>query len=369
MIAANSLVRTFQFWNAKYAFNGKRHVFYRDLGKYMQSVGGTRKITDILQLYAERHAGKSIGILCQHWLERFPHVGTFTAALRGTVPDEDLAVIAVSEAAGDLSVGLLNLATTLEGMVATKEQIREAFGIVLAAMAVLHAFLAVEAFKALPQIEAPIARMVDIHQFSPDVQALFASATWIRTWWWAWLLFVACAVAAVSWGMRNLTGPLRVWLDEYLLPFQLRRLHESARLFSTIGAITGKIGSQVMPLRDALVHAREFASPWLAWQLDMILKNHDEHPTAGAAIFDTGIVDRETYYRILDISDYSPPTEVFQNVSAMLREQAPKMAQKKGAQWRWACLLMIVGVCLGVFGLTGDITDQFDSLIRLKFAK
>jgi hypothetical protein len=357
------------FWNACYAFKGKRAVFYRDLGNYIQAVDGAKTITEILAIYAKRHAGKSIGILCEFWLRRFPDVGTFTGAITGTVPEQDLAVIAVSEQSGDIEVGLLNLADMLDGMKKTTAVIWEVLGMVVGAFAILHIFIAAQAFKAMPQIEKPVLRMVDVHRFSPDVQMLFYGAAWYRSFWWIELSIIGLFVGWVIWAKPRLVGRVRRVLDDHFLPFQLHRVHESAMLFATIGAITAEMNQRVMPVRDALVQVRRYARPWLAWQLDMILRNHDEHPSAGAAIFDTGIVDAETYNRILDISDYSPPSVVYLKIGKMLLDEGPKLAKHQGTYWRYGCIALILTVMLGIFALTGDMSDQFDTLIKLKFAR
>ncbi len=360
--------RDIKFANARMEFSDKRVTFYRDLANYMQAARNV-KLTTILANYAERYEGKPIGIMCAHWLSRIPHVGTFTEAVRGTIPDDDLAVIAVSEDAGDLSIGLLNLAGTLDSIKKTKSVVMTVMGTAFAAIIILHAYIAVQAFYAIPKIESSIRGLVDIGDFSGPVQILFVGSSIVRSWWWLWLIVFGGFIGYVIWSLNRLTGRVRRWADEHALPYQLHRVFVSAQLFSTLGSITAPIDSRVLPLRDALVKIRNFASPWLDWQLEQIIQTYDTEPNSGGRIFNSGIVDQETYYRILDISDYSEPAKVFKNISDMMLVSAPEIAEKRGLVIRWVAMITILVVVMGLFGLSQLMTFEFDDLMKLRFAQ
>lgn len=85
----------------KFEFGSERGQFYLDLCENMRAMPGV-PITKFLSNYAKRYPNRAVGKMALYWLHRFTETGTLTASLRGTVPDEDLTVLAVFERAGEL---------------------------------------------------------------------------------------------------------------------------------------------------------------------------------------------------------------------------------------------------------------------------
>jgi len=100
---------------AKHQFKSLRGDFYFDLAESMASAKGT-SISKLLEKYARRYKKEPIGIMCSHWLANLQHSGTFSAAVVGTIPDQDLALLAAAEDAGDLMIGLRQLGINIRGM-------------------------------------------------------------------------------------------------------------------------------------------------------------------------------------------------------------------------------------------------------------
>ena len=90
-------------------FKQRRGEFYGDLAGIMDAQPG-RNIRELLEPYVERYGSLPEGKLAAFWLQRMDEdVATFSEALIGTVPSEDLTVLSFAERAGDLKVGLKQL--------------------------------------------------------------------------------------------------------------------------------------------------------------------------------------------------------------------------------------------------------------------
>ncbi|MFX7973121.1 hypothetical protein ABTK40_20185, partial [Acinetobacter baumannii] len=79
-------------------------------------------------------------------------VATFSEALTGTVPSEDLTVLSFAERAGDLKVGLKQLSESILGMEAAKKVARTVLMTAVAAIVIFHVFLGVEGFVLMPRL-------------------------------------------------------------------------------------------------------------------------------------------------------------------------------------------------------------------------
>lgn len=350
--------------NAAFDFKSKRGNFYLDLASVMEATPG-ESVTKILQKYAERYKKKSIGILCRHWLDRFQEVGTFSESLRGTIPNEDLATLSASEAAGDLRLGLEKLGQNILAMNDCMSEIMKALVGALMLIIVLHVFIGLEAFMVMPKLESAMIGKVDFAHMGKSA-LLFSGAAFVRSWWWLYVILAVGLIWLVVWALKNYTGRYRQWLDNNILPFQMARDFNAAGFFSTIGSITAARGGHVVQLHDALVQMRHNAYPWLRWQTKLILDNLAAHPNSKGEIFNTGIANRNTYYRILDIADYSEVPVMLQKVSGIILKTAPEEIKARASLLR----VVLMGLCLltmlGIYGGTFMLIEAFKAAAQLK---
>lgn len=352
--------------NAAYDFKDKRGNFYLDLASVMEASPG-EAVTKILGRYAERYKKKSIGVLCRHWVDRFAQVGTFTEALRGTIPDEDLTALAASESSGDLRLGLEKLGANILAMQATKKEISKLMFSAGIMIAVFHAYITIQSFMVIPKLAGALkSGRIEMDQLGKTGAVFFGGAEIVRSWWWAWLLFVIAGTVLVSWALRNYVGKHRRWLDNHFLPFQMARDFNSAAFFSTMGMITAARNSNVMQLHDALVQMRRNAYPWLRWQTTKILDNLAANPNGKGEIFDTGIANETMQYRILDISDYADVPVMLQQVGGIILKTAPEEIKARAGTVR----VVLMGVCLatmlGIYGGTIALVEMFKTAVTMK---
>lgn len=350
---------------AIWQFKSTRGEFYLDLAKGMKASPG-QAITKFLERAKDRYATEPLGILCRHWLIRFDHVGTFTESVRGTVPEEDLTVLAASERAGDLRTGLESLGKNIIGLGVCKKEIINTIisGVVL--FLFLHIFLGIEAFMVMPKMEAAMKSNVDISKLGLIADILFTGARVIRNWWWAWFLLFGVTIAWVIWSLQNYVGRVRPWLDSNVLPYQMYRDFKGASFLIALGSITRLIGSQVVQLHDALTLMGENAYPWLRWHIYKIQENIQNHPNSKGEIFNTGIASKASYYRILDIAEYSQMSEMLNTVGDVILDTAPAETKKRAATIRYVLLAVSVSIMLGVYGGTFGLIDAFKVQIQLK---
>lgn len=351
--------------NAAFDFKSKRGNFYLDLASVMEASPG-ESVTKILAKYSDRYRKQSIGILCRHWLDRFQEVGTFSESLRGTIPSEDLATLSASEAAGDLRVGLEKLGHNIIALDACKGEIWKAMIGALMLVIVLHVFIGIQAFMVMPKLEAAMIGKVDFAHMGASAGFLFGSAEFVRDWWWLYAFFAAGMIALVVWALKNYTGRFRQWLDNNVLPFQMARDFNAAGFFSTVGSITVARSGHVVQLHDALMQMRQNAYPWLRWQTKLILDNLAAHPNSKGEIFNTGIANRKTYYRILDIADYSEVPVMLQKVSGIILTTAPEEIKARATVLRVVLMAVCLLTMLGIYGGTFALIEAFKAAAQMK---
>lgn len=331
----------------------------------MEAMPG-ESITKILAKYADRYRTKSVGILCRHWHDRFHEVGTFSEAVRGTVPAEDLAILAASESAGDLRLGLRTLGHNIIEMGKTKAEIAKALVGAGMLVGILHVFIGLEAYMVMPKMEAAMKGKVDFAQMGSSAAILFGGAEIVRNWWWLWAAFVIGATASTIWALKNYTGKARRWLDNHILPFQVARDFNAAGFFVAVATITAERGGQIVQLHDALYQMRQNAYPWLRWQIQLILGNLASRPNSKGEIFNTGITDQKTYYRILDIADYSEVPVMLQKVGGIILNTAPEQIKARATKLRVVLMAFCLVTMLGIYGGTFALIEAFKAAVQLK---
>lgn len=356
---------TWKLKSAAWEFKSIRGQFYMDVASVMAASPGV-PISKILGNYGDRYAKEAPGVLCRHWLERFNHVGTFTESVRGTIPDEDLTVLSASERAGDLRMGLEALGKNILGLQSCRSEITKTMISAFVLFLFAHVFVAINAFVVMPKLSAAMKGMVDVNNLGRIGSIFLGGSAIVRDWWWLWALFLVSLVALNVWALKHYVGRFRPWLDDNFLPFQMARDFNGSSFFVTVGSITGAMGAQVVQLHDALTQMKDGAYPWLAWQIARIQENMYLHPTSKGEIFDTGIANRKTYYRILDIADYSEVSVMLGKVGDIILKTAPEEIKARANTIRF--ILMAVCLCLmiSIYGGTFALIEAFKAAAALK---
>jgi type II secretory pathway component PulF len=344
---------------AAWQFKSLRADFYLDLAASMKANPG-QPLTQMLANQGSRYKKEPAGVLCRYWLEQMEHTGTFASAVEGTVPNEDMTVLYISEASGDLRAGFDKLGRSVAGMNACRSANLKTLATALFLLVLLHFFFAIEAFVILPKIEKSMKGIVDVSKMGGVVKVLFTGAEMVRSWWWLWLGTVFGGSMLTKWALKNYVGRFRPWLDDNILPFQMARDFNGSSFFVTIGAITAhSAGTAVVQLHEALDKMSEHAYPWLRWHIQMIQENLHLRPNSKGEIFDTGIANRKAFYRILDIADYAEVNVMLNRVGDIILETAPKEMAARATIVRYVLFIICLSLIIGIAGSTGSMVDAF----------
>ncbi|MCY0852973.1 pilus assembly protein TadE [Cupriavidus sp. D39] len=336
------------FW-AKYRFRGMRATYYHDLAKRILHMPG-EPVSNHFAKDAARRAGEPVGVLAAHWLARSEGIdgqmqrSRLTEIFRGTVPDEDIPILAVSEEGGDIREGLETLARNLTALGEARAGIAMTLAGVVMTLLILHAYLAALAFLIGPTIDKSFSSMLDVSQYGPIASSFHHVSTFLRHWGW---LVVIAEIGAGIWVMRALTryvGRYRGWLDRKVLAFDFFRRFQSAQFLSGLSAVTKRFGGDARNLLDGLGLMRANAYPYLAYHIERIELNLEYAPNEGGKVFDTGLFDRDTSYRIQDIAEYeSDLSKMLHTVSEDLLKTTPMLMQQRASRFnRRATIVLIV---------------------------
>ncbi|CAG9183568.1 type II secretion system F family protein [Cupriavidus pinatubonensis] len=336
------------FW-AKYRFRGTRATYYYDLAKRIQHMPG-EPVSNHFAKDAARRAGEPLGILAAHWLSRSEGIdgqmqrSRLTEIFRGTVPDEDIPILAVAEDGGDIREGLETLARNLTALGEARAGIALTLAGVVMTLVILHAYLAAMAFLVGPKVDESFRSMLDVSQYGPIGKTFHNTTTFLRHWGW---LVVLLEVGACVWVLRALksyVGRHRAWLDRKVLVFDFFRRFQSAQFLAGLSAVTKRFGGDLRSLSDGLTLMRANAYPYLSHHIERMELNLEYNPNEGGKVFDTGLFDRDTSYRIQDIAEYeSDLSKMLHTVADDLLVTTPKLMLQRAAQFnRRATIVLII---------------------------
>lgn len=342
-------MKTKMSWKLRLAvmdFKPKRGKFYIDLASTLKASKGA-SLHEIISKIAVRYKGESLGYLCEHWLEAFKHHGRFADCIRGTIPDQDITMIAASEDGGTLEEGLMTLGEGVDGLQKTE---KEAFKILIAGFFMfflLHVFTGIFSFFVMPSLEKAMKGAADINKLGLAGDVFFGGAEIVRGYWWLWIGSLIGLVFLLRWALPNYVGKHRRFLDNHILPFQMYRDFNGATFLVSLGGLSKLVGSQLTQLYPSLTAMKNRSTvAWLNWQIDMIQHNIQVAPNSKAEIFNTGICGKALYYRMLDVADYQDTSAMLSQVGRICLEIAPEEVKSKANKIRY--VLMVGSICLMV---------------------
>ncbi|WP_183003419.1 general secretion pathway protein [Achromobacter sp. UMC71] len=329
-------------------FLPRRADYYEYLADLIDGLQGRRTLRDLFEDDARRYGPDTPrGRLSQHWAGAYLDAGgDLGAAWQGTLPDQECLLLAcVQEEGGDLSAALRDLARAVR--LATEAR----FALVsTAAAGVVAAVVAFAMLCAIPLFTAP--RLQQVFQALPaedygrQTRALFALAAAARQWLAPWLVLIVGLGALVLWSLPHYTGPGRAWLDQGLI-WRLHRDFHAIRFLSLLAVLVRQHGAADTRLRHALTVQGRGAQPWLALHLERMLMRIDGGAT-DAQIFDTGLLDRETWWFMADMMDALGMEAGLERVRHRVESRLLVGVRLQAAVLRWALLIASVATALGL---------------------
>lgn len=122
---------------------------------------------------------------------------------------------------------------------------------------------------------------------------LYHWATFLQDWWWLILLFILLIAILTVEVLRNVTGPIRQWIDRIPL-LSLYRLNTAARLMETLGLLI----SNGLAFKKALTLLQLNASRYLAWHLLLMEYRLSGGKENIAEVLDTNLIPEADLLRL-----------------------------------------------------------------------
>ena len=351
------------YW-AKNAFKKERATFYNDLAESMQAEPGTR-ITMFLSRYAERYPREPVGKLSAHWLNVFRTEGSFAEAVRGTVPDDDIGTIAISEKAGDLKAGLFALSEVIAGLDKTKDAMRTVFASSILVFVVLQFYVGFYSFSIIPKIESGLPKDLSIYDVGPVASFMHTLSYSVRTFWPLWFASIILAIGISVWAVPNYIGRFRPWLDRHVLHFQLYREFRAAQFLTSLSTITQNINNSVLPVPQALQRMETEATPWVRWHIKRILVNMENGTDGRGENFATGMVSRRMEYRMIDIAQYADMSDMLDQVGKTILKRTPKEMEQRAQRIQFISRVIMVAIVFGISAGFYNLSFEFQDAVTL----
>jgi type II secretory pathway component PulF len=356
-------VGTRRFWDA-FNFRDQRADYYMDLYERMQLERGTN-IGDFLRRDIQRYGKKNeVGRLSEHWLERMGYVGRFAEALRGTVPEQDIAILAVAEQHDDLKNGLKSAAENLRAIDLAKKKLQAVLAISIALILMFHIYIGLNTFYVFPKLAKVLFRHgVTAKEIGPVTYRVDLVCTFIQHWWWLYFPSLIALVVGIGWALPNYTGRFRRLLDERFIIFSMYREFAGASFLAQLSSLTKRVGERVMSLREALDMVSANGNPWVKWHVEMILTRMSVSPDSKGQVFATGVVNARATYRIQDLAEYAQLSDMLGQVGDIVLKKAPEEIEKRGKKIDFLLRIGIIVPMLLIWSAQYKIQTEYKNTV------
>jgi len=353
-------------WWAAQRFRQHRADFYEYLADIIEAVEGRKTIKPILITYANRHGTHTArGRLAAHWAARIEDSGDLGDALADTMPAFDVTMITLLQGIGGaaLTGGLRDLAALLR---LTQNTVKTFVLTMLAAFFGLA--IALLSTALLPTAIVPQLRQ-SFHDVPPDLygmvtRTLFAYSDFIGAQWLLLALVGAALLAAFAWSLPNWRGAWRDRADRFGLYALYRNLKAIQCLVTLAILVQPRRAAHNIGFRDALRLLGEQASPWQNAHVQR-MRARLEEGHSGAATFQTGMLDPDTYAYLEDMDDALGMNQALQKIRPRLEDRALRRVEQQATFWRWAILLACLGYGLSIYAATMLVIAEMRSGLLL----
>jgi len=335
---------------ASLRFRAARADYYDYLADLMEGSRGRKTLRDIFRDDALRYGPASVrGALCAHWLRAYEDCGgDLCLAWRGTLPEDDLRLVRTAQHAGGAALPqtLRDLAQAARLTGQAWQMFAATLSAAAAALSVLAAVLAAVPLYTVPRLLRVFAS-VPADYYGPATRALLRLAGMVQANGPVLACAAGCAAWLAAWSLPNLTGPLRSRLDRHGI-WRLYRDFHAIRFLALLSVLVRPRGGAGAPrLREALRQQLHAASPWQAWHLRRMLARIGAG-TVGPATFDTGLIDRETWWFMADMIAARGMDEGMQRTRGRLASHTLRAVALRARALRW---LLLAAAVLSLFGL------------------
>ena len=355
-------------------FQAQRFDYYLYLADLLEATASGRGMTlnKIFERDAERFAGEVRGVLSAHWAEQYMESGAkLEAAWTGTLPDSEVAWIAIAEEHGVASIitALRDMARVGGNIAKSRREFISTVGVAVIAMTITFAMLV-----AMPYFFKPF--LMDAFSgvreefYGPLTKNYIKTCDFIRTFWAPALATVVGGALWLNWALPNWVGTTRARFDEKSSIFALYRDFKGTEFLATFASLTKSSGvGSVTNQRDALKMMQARSVPWVEWKIQMMIDRIDGEGVNDASALDVGIVNRETYYLIFDVQEARGISEGLAVAGQKSEERAAGAIAKRSKWIRWILLIIGVATMAGVVTWQQGVMFEFKRSITTQYSQ
>ncbi|MBS0454179.1 MAG: hypothetical protein JSS14_22995 [Proteobacteria bacterium] len=352
-------------------FRRQRADYYTFIADKIDGGKGDIKILAIFEKDADRYGSTARAKLSAYWAEEYATNGAnLSAAWRGTLPDDEVAIVDVAQDAG--AGALLAALRDVARIARLTDQVRnEAVGTLAAAAVGLT--IALLMLTIFPWFSAhklqEIYSFIPLEQWGPKGKFFNAWAANVQAYGLYLVLGVVLAVTSLHWTVNNLTGNVREWLDEHVALYKVVRDVKGALFLSTMATLTRKRGNTMFTLSESLnTFARSVRSPWLRWRVEQIAEGVDTTGAVGTEAFRTNLLSMEMYYFLQDMHEARGFSEGFEVTGLFVENTLLKRILKRMFVYRWILLLCAVCLVIGVMSAQFGVIHEMNGVMSAFYA-
>lgn len=337
------LLFSFDAWQ----FRRDRRRYYDYLAALLEGTRGARTLKQIFASDAQRYGpGSPRGRLSRRWVDLFQAAGgDLYGTWYGVLPSAELAVLRSAQLRGNVT-----LVAALGEMSRVLGVLESARAILVASLltAVLALVVLAAMLLAVPEFTVPRLRdtfaAIPSEYYGAAARSLFEFADVAARAWPA----VACAVllfpAAIIATMGRYSGRLRRSLDA-LGPWRVYRQVQALRFLTLLAVALGRDEHGTTRLRIALSLQLTGVSPWMSGHV-LAMVGHVDAGRAGAAIFDTGLLDPPQLWFLDDMIAARGLVEGLRCCSDWVERHVLVTVARQARVMRWCLLLAAVSGAL-----------------------
>ncbi len=345
-------------------FARSRADWYDYLADMTEDTQGRRTILSILDADAHRYGKSARGVLSAYWAHRIVEFGDLGRTLHRTLPPKEVAEFVSLQRQGQAAFagGLRDMAN----VVRLTSKLRSLLVSTLAIAFIVVTLVWLMVMVAVPYVTAPMLldTLPDVRPelLKPSTQAFFAMAQWIRDYGVRLWVVGPTALIAFYFSFSYMDGRVRRWLDTWG-PYRLYRDVQAIAVISTAATAVKPRTGKTMQIREAIDMQISGASRWLSRRLQAIQDRLDD-AKKGAAIFDVGLLDRESFWYLEDLTNTLGLDKALQRTRQRMETTVLKRVASRANVLKWICLLLAVCVLIGLyFWHQGVISDMRNAMM------
>jgi hypothetical protein len=274
-------------------FNKTRESFYEDLAEAITDKESLRDFLSNLRDFLLNNGQKPRALLFTRMLERMDEEeGRLSHILRTIVPDDDILTLLAIDSitkAPERAAALMFHADTLRKAKKMKATVVKAMLTPIMVTPIVCAFAYIISVFFIPEYE----KIAPPSKWPAIGQVLYAISVVLRGYGTFIGIGIVVALVAFVRSFASWKGETRAKFDEYL-PYKMYRDYNGAKFLVALSSLV----NSKLSLAEALELLSSKASPWMAWHIQKILKNMDDHPDDYARAFNTGVLSKEIHQRL-----------------------------------------------------------------------